>query len=341
MLLTAAACPARAEALSVSAECAVLVCAESGEVLFGKNADRRCAIASITKIMTAVIALESAADRDVVFTDEMAAEGSSLYLQKGDRLSMPELVKGMMAVSGNDAANAVAVTVAGSLEAFAGLMNEKARQLGMSNTHFVTPSGLDDGQHYSTARDMALLCVYAMENEQFRSIVSQRKVTVSYEYPAGKTQVCVNHNKLLSTYEGCIGIKTGYTQKAGRTLTSCAERNGVRLIAVTLNDSNDWEDHRSMLDYGFSLYEPTAAVSAGECFELPVVGADRDSIMVCPEKDMIASVKKDGTDKLERKLYMPHFVYAPISKGTQVGELCIFRNGRKLLSARLYAMQSA
>ncbi len=333
----------RAEALSVGAVCAVLMCADSGEVLFEKNADQRCAIASITKIMTAVIALEEAAanDREVVFDDSMTAEGSSMHLQKGEILRLSELVKGMMAVSGNDAANACAVAAAGSREAFAERMNVKARQLGMKNSHFVTPSGLDDEQHYSSARDMALLCAYAMENERFREIVSQKRVTVNYVLPEGKTQVCVNHNKLLSLYEGCIGIKTGFTKKAGRTLTSCAERSGVRLIAVTLNDSNDWEDHRALLDYGFSLYEQQELISGEERFELPVAGSEKESITVRAENACSPAVKKDGSDHLTYKLYMPPFCYAPIEKGRQVGELCVWRNGRKIWQTRLLADEAA
>lgn len=308
-------------------------------MLFEKNSERRCAIASITKIMTAVIALEyaAAADKEVVFTDAMQAEGSSMYLQRGEILRLSELVKGMLAVSGNDAANAAAIAVAGSREAFAELMNKKALQLGMLNTHFVTPSGLDDEMHYSSAKDMAVLCGYAMDNEQFCNIVSQKSVTVSYVYPEGKTQVCVNHNKLLSMYEGCVGIKTGYTKKAGRTLTSCAERNGVRLIAVTLNDSSDWDDHCRMFDHGFSLFEQTQAVSSEERFELPVVGGESDSVTVCAETDVAAAVKKDGSDRLERKIYMPHFVYAPVSGGQKVGELCVLINGRRKYSVRLIA----
>lgn len=329
---------AYAKEIGISAECAVLMCADSGEILYEKNADKQSAIASITKIMTAVIALEYAAanDKNVTFTDEMTAEGSSMYLKKGEILRLSELVKGMMAVSGNDAANAAAVSVAGSKESFAVLMNEKAKQLGMNNSHFVTPSGLDDDKHYSTARDMAVLCCYAMENEQFRNIVSQKSIKVNYVFPEEKTQLCVNHNKLLSSYEGCIGIKTGYTKKAGRTLTSCAERNGIRLIAVTLNDRNDWADHKTLLDYGFSMYETRRLVSKNDSFELPVVGSEADTVSIHPEKDIYAAVRKDSTDEPEIKLYMPHFIYAPVDRDRPVGELCIFINRKKTtLTAKL------
>jgi len=330
-------CDVKAQSINVGAECAILICADSGEVLYEKNADKKCAIASITKIMTAVIALEYAAanDKTVKFTPEMAAEGSSMYLQNGEILKLSETVKGMMAVSGNDAANAAAVTVAGSNEKFAALMNEKAAQLGMKNTNFVTPSGLDDENHYSTARDMALLCCYAMENDDFKDIVSRRSIEVSYIFPEGKTQTCVNHNKLLSTYKGCIGIKTGYTKKAGRTLTSCAERDGTRLIAVTLNDSDDWNDHKALFDYGFSLYESRTLVKTTDTYKLPVVGSDTDYAEVHPEKDCSVPVRKDGSEMPVRKIYMPHFVYAPVEKGSCVGEVCYYSGKRKIISVRL------
>ena len=327
----------KAGQIGTSAQCAILMDADSGEILYEKNADKKCAVASITKIMTAVIALEYAAENDkaVRFTPEMAAEGSSMYLKNGEILKLSEIVKGMMAVSGNDAANAAAFTVAGSIEGFSALMNEKAKQLGMKNTNFVTPSGLDDENHYSTARDMALLCCYAMKNDDFKKIVSQKSIDVSYIFPEGKTQTCVNHNKLLSTYKGCIGIKTGFTKKAGRTLTSCAERDGVRLIAVTLDDGNDWNDHKELFNYGFSLYESRTLVKMNDTYKLPVVGSDIDYIEVHPEKDCSVPLRKGSTEIPVRKIYMPHFVYAPVVKGTYAGEVCYYSGKRKLLSVRL------
>ena len=238
-----------------SAGAAILYCPENQSILYGHDIHSERAIASITKIMTAVVALEFASvnDVEVTITPQMYAEGSSMYLKEGEVLKLSELVRGMMAVSGNDAANAVAFAVAGSNEDFADLMNEKAAQIGMEHTHFVTPSGLDSEKHYSTAYDMALLCAYAMDDPQFAGIVSERNVSVSYVLPEGKTAEMTNHNRLLSICEGCRGIKTGYTSKAGRTLTSCAERNGKRLIAVTLNDRNDWDDHCRLYDQGFAM----------------------------------------------------------------------------------------
>ncbi len=239
------------------AEAAILYCPDRNEILYGHDIHSRRAIASITKIMTAVVALEYAAkkDIDVKITPAVYAEGSSLYLKENEVLRLTELVKGMMAVSGNDAANAVALAVGGSFEGFAAKMNQKAAQLGMKNTHFVTPSGLDSEQHYSTAYDMALLCTYAMNMPAFAEIVSERNVEVKYVFPEDKTAKLTNHNRLLSICESCKGIKTGYTSKAGRTLTSCAEREGIRLIIVTLGDRNDWDDHCRLYDQGFRMAE--------------------------------------------------------------------------------------
>ena len=321
----------------LSAESAVLICADSGQVLYEKAPDRKMAIASITKIMTAVIALEHAEydDKEIRFTKEMTAEGSSLYLQEGEALTLSQLTAGMMCVSGNDAANAVAVGIAGSLEKFAVLMNEKAASLGMSSTHFVTPSGLDDDEHYSTAHDMSLLCRYAMSMESFRRIVSQKTLTVSYVSPDGKTQCCTNHNKLLSTYQGCTGIKTGFTKKAGRTLTSCAERDGVRLIAVTLKAPDDWNDHRKLFDYGFSVTEGFRTVTAEQRFELPVAGGAADFTYVKPKEECICTVIKGEPQEIKIRVFMPHFVYAPQNSGGTAGRICCYLNGTKVAETEL------
>ncbi len=323
------------EQVQISALSAVLYCADSGEVLYEKAAYEKRPIASITKIMTAVLALE-AEDREVTFTYDMIAEGSSMYLKVGEVIRLSELVKGMMMVSGNDAANAIAVSVAGSKEKFADRMNEKARQLGMRDTHFVTPSGLDDEQHYSTAYDMALLCSYAMKNRQFRAIVSQKSMSVSFVQPENKKQVYVNHNKLLSLYEGCIGIKTGFTRKAGRTLTSCAERNGVRLIAVTLNDGDDWNDHMALYDSGFAMVEKVTLWN--EEAYIPVVGSRKQQIRVMPQESCSAVLKKGS--RVVRHLVMPHFVYAPVQKDSVVGKVQFFLDGKMITESTLTAAES-
>ena len=241
--------PAVAEALEVSATAAVLMDADMGQVLYEKNGDRQMLIASTTKIMTALVVLEHAAPDDVItVTPDHMAEGSSMYLKAGETVRVEELLYGLLLCSGNDAALAL-TECAGGLTPFVALMNEKAAALGMARTSFANPNGLDADGHYSTARDMAVLAAAAMENPTFRRICSSRSVTIGQ-------RTMENHNRLLRQMEGCIGLKTGYTQAAGRTLVSCTEREGCRLVAVTLQDGNDWADHAALYDYGFRLTAP-------------------------------------------------------------------------------------
>ena len=237
--------PCRAEAVQLSAAAAILMDADSGEVLYEKDAARRMRIASTTKIMTALVVLEHARLTDTItVTGDHMVEGSSMYLKPGETVMVEELLYGLMLCSGNDAALALA-DCCGGLETFVAAMNDKAAALGMTDTSFVNPNGLDDENHYSTARDMAVLAAYAAQDPTFRRICSTRTATVG-----GRTMT--NHNKLLSQVEGCIGMKTGYTRAAGRTLVSCAEREGRRLVAVTLCDGNDWADHKALYEMGFA-----------------------------------------------------------------------------------------
>ena len=245
--------PAVAEALEVSATAAVLMDADMGQVLYEKNGDRQMLIASTTKIMTALVVLEHAAPDDVItVTPNHMAEGSSMYLRAGETVRVEELLYGLLLCSGNDAALAL-TECAGGLTPFVALMNEKAAALGMAHTSFANPNGLDADGHYSTARDMAVLAAAAVENPTFRRICSSRSVTIGQ-------RTMENHNRLLRQVEGCIGLKTGYTRAAGRTLVSCAERDGCRLVAVTLQDGDDWADHAALYDYGFRLTAPRRGV---------------------------------------------------------------------------------
>lgn len=245
--------PAVAEALEVSATAAVLMDADMGQVLYEKNGDRQMLIASTTKIMTALVVLEHAAPDDVItVTPDHMAEGSSMYLKAGETVRVEELLYGLLLCSGNDAALAL-TECAGGLTPFVALMNEKAAALGMAHTSFANPNGLDADGHYSTARDMAVLAAAAVENPTFRRICSSRSVTIGQ-------RTMENHNRLLRQVEGCVGLKTGYTQAAGRTLVSCTEQDGCRLVAVTLQDGNDWADHAALYDYGFRLTAPRRGV---------------------------------------------------------------------------------
>ena len=244
------------EAVEVSAAAAVLMDADSGRLLYEKNGEKRMLIASTTKLMTALVALEQGGlQQEITVTGGHMAEGSSMYLRPGEKLTLETLLYGLLLSSGNDAALAVTECMGGAVP-FVARMNEKAAELGMENTHFANPNGLDDEAHYSTAEDMAKLAAAAMDDPVLRRVASTRTARIG-----GRT--LTNHNKLLSRVEGCVGLKTGYTRAAGRTLVSCAERDGVRLVAVTLQDRDDWNDHASLYEQGFRVLRPVKAVERG------------------------------------------------------------------------------
>ena len=243
-LLLVSCFPAVAEAVEVSATACVLMDADTGAVLYQKNEGQRMLIASTTKLMTTLVVLERGGLGDVVtVTQQHIAEGSSMYLKPGDRVTVEELLYGLLLCSGNDAALALA-DHCGGLERFVAEMNRKAAELGMTGTSFANPNGLDQEGHYSTARDMARLAACAVKNETLVRLCSTRSVTMG-----GRTMT--NHNRLLRSIDGCIGLKTGYTRAAGRTLVSCVRRNGRTLVAVTLQDGNDWADHAALYEFGF------------------------------------------------------------------------------------------
>lgn len=301
--------------IDISASSAVLLVSGSNEVLFEKSAYEKRPMASTTKIMSSIIAIESGRlDEEITVTQEMTAvEGTSMGLLPNDRVSVSELVYGMLLSSGNDAANATAITIAGSTDAFVSMMNDKAKQIGMLSTHFATPSGLDAGDHYSTAFDMALLGSYAIENEQFLEICSSSSAVVDYGNPPYKRRL-TNHNKLLKIYDGAIGIKTGFTKKSGRCLVSAAERDGVTLICVTLNDADDWNDHKKLLDYGFDIVKRYDNYQRD--FLIGIVGGKEASVNA-----QLQRAPKIGSlnGQITQKVYIEHFLYAPVNKNDVVG----------------------
>lgn len=243
--------PAQAvQAPAVSANAAIVYDASTQEILWEHNSTQRSLIASTTKIMTAFLVIQICPlDQTVIVPPEaVGVEGSSVYLKAGECLCVKELLLGLMLASGNDAAVALAIHAAGSVENFVKLMNWEAERLQLNDTRFANPNGLDDEENYSTAKDLAILTANALENPAFAGLVRTKNATVG-------GRMVVNHNKLLWSYEGCIGVKTGFTKAAGRILVSAAERDGRRLIAVTIDDGNDWRDHAALLDYGFSCIE--------------------------------------------------------------------------------------
>lgn len=306
----------------VNAQGALLLEAESGEVIFGQDPNARLPMASTTKIMTALVALESLPpDTEVKITAEsVGVEGSSIYLQKGETLSLEQLLYALMLESANDAASAIAIGVAGSVEAFADKMNERARTLGLVNTHFVNPHGLDDPSHYTTAYELAMITREALENPIFRKICATPRHAIPLQGDEG-TRVLVNHNRLLSSYPGCIGVKTGYTKRTGRCLVTAAQREGVTLIAVTLNAPDDWRTHKTMLDYGFSLYK-RVLLWEEEDFSIPLwlVSGEQEYVMPKCSKPFSATLRRDH-GAIRCVVELPPFVYAPVYAGEFVGRL--------------------
>lgn len=323
----------------ISAKSAIVMDADGHEILFGENIHKKLPMASTTKIMTSLLTLEAAEKNDnpVTITDEMVrVEGSSMGLRAGNKITLESLAEGMLAVSGNDAANSAAIAIGGSFGSFAGLMNKKAISLGMKDTHYVTPSGLDDENHYSSAYDLAVLASEAMENKDFADIVSKKIIKIHFELP-NEIRTYKNHNKLLSMYDGCNGVKTGFTKKSGRCLVSSAEKNGVRIIAVTMSDPCDWEDHQKLLDYGFSKLESVKIDDSSFCVSLPVVGGDKGTVEVTGTASDNIVIPKGNEKNLKRFVQLPHFVYAPVSGGEVLGHVCYVLNGKTAAETELMA----
>ena len=326
------------EAPEVSAKAAVVYNGATGEVIYEKSADERLPMASTTKIMSALIVLEQNGldDRFIVDSEAVKTEGSSMGLQEGDEVSLRDLACGMLLPSGNDAANAAAVRVSGSVEKFVALMNERAKLMGLADTHFVTPSGLDDytDEHYSTAMDMAMLASQAMQNTNFREICGLKKVQLSFGHPPYERWL-INTNKLLDR-EGITGIKTGFTDKARRCLVSSCMREGCELICVTLNDPDDWNDHMKLYGYAFSKVQPRR-ISPPES-KVRINSADGGEL-VCDVPDLIMSMTEKAAQRVTEKVYIPQFVYAPVEKDESVGKVVYELDGRDIAERTIKAAQ--
>ena len=309
----------RADDVVTNAKAAVLIEPESGKILHSKNMDAKLQMASTTKIMSAILTIESG-NIDEPFTVDSEAirvEGSSMGLIEGDTVTKRALCYGMLLPSGNDAANAAAVAVAGSVEDFVALMNKKAEELGLNSTHFVTPSGLDDftDSHYSTAYDMAKLAAYALKNDVFREICSTKSISLDL---GGRSLWLGNTNKLLGTCEGVFGVKTGFTDKAGRCLITACERGGISLICVTLGDSTDWIDHTNLYDYGYSVLERIEL--GGDSYKVAAVGGNENVVELKSEK-VLMTVDKGCAERIEKTVMLPQFIYAPTEKGSVCGQV--------------------
>ena len=321
--------------LEVNAEAAVVMDADSGRLLYAQNPDKRLANASTTKIMTALLTLEQP-DQDRYFTvdsDAIQVEGTTMGLQPGDSVTLHQLAAGMLLPSGNDAANAAAVEIAGSEEAFVRLMNQRAAELGLENTQYRNPSGLDAEGHYSSARDLATLAAHALENEDFADIVSKQEIRMAFGNPPYNRSLYTT-NKLLERYPYAIGVKTGYTDDAGLCLVTAAEKDDTRLIIVTLNGKDDVNTHMRLYEHFFPRLARVDLSGFTEGLSVPVTGGTRDNVAAVPAAEPEAALLEREYDELTREVELPQFVYAPVQAGQVLGEI-------RLLSGDKVVWQSA
>ncbi len=325
------------ECPSLSAESAILMCGDGSTVICGKNADKRMAMASTTKIMTALVAARNFDLQKEVKVDAAAVgvEGSSIYLYAGERMTMEDLLYAMLLESANDAAAAIAIAVGGSIDGFCDMMNDCARELGLSDTHFTNPHGLYDEDHYTTARELAIIAAEALSDPTVKKIVATKKHTIT---PIeGNVRVLYNHNKMLSRYDGAIGVKTGFTKKSGRCLVSAAERDGFVLIAVTLNASDDWNDHTKLLDTGFENFERVVFASKGNFnYSLPVTGGVDDHVILSNTDELSAILPKGNAKDAECVIEtVNRFEFAPVKPNQVGGRVSYIIDGKIIASSDL------
>ena len=325
---------------SVSAKSACAIESSSKEVYFEKNSNEKMSMASTTKIMTAIIVIENSKLDDLIKIDSRSVgiEGSSIYLKEGECLSVEDLLYALLLESANDASIALAIHCAGSVECFVDLMNKKTNELELSNTHFTNPHGLYDENHYTTAHDLAKIALYAMNLPVFYDIVSTyKKVILPNEE---NSRVLINHNKLLRTYDGAIGVKTGFTTNSGRCLVSCAEKDGARLVCVTLDAPNDWSDHTYMLNLGFTIYEGINLANCGDyVLDIPVINGKKQSILCTNYDSLNATVKKESKN-ISAEFEVNQLLCAPIKQGDLVGKIIFKNNDSQIAFLNLYALEN-
>lgn len=328
-------------AIDISAKSAVLIEPQCGDVIFEKNANERLPMASTTKIMTAIVVIENAPlDKTVKIEPYMTGvEGSSIYLKVGEELTVKELLYALMLESANDAAVALAYTVGGSIEGFAQMMNDKATTLGLTSTHFENPHGLDSQNHYTTAKELGIIASYAMKNQVFAEIASTAKMAISSADGDGK-RLLVNHNRLLRTYDGANGVKTGFTKRCGRCLVSSALRDGVSLICVTLNAPNDWQDHEKLLNYGFERFVNINLVSKNEYnIELNTVNGQKSTVSATNSSSLSVTLQR-GNINVSAVLEANRLICAPIYEGEQLGKIVFYNGGTKIGEVPIVATET-
>ena len=332
--------PESSAAPTVSASSVCLMDAKTGEVLFEKNMKEERGMASTTKIMTAIVALEHGNLDDTVTVSANAAntEGSSIWLSQGEQIKLSDLLYGLMLASGNDSAVAIAEHIGGSVDEFVRLMNEKAKEIGAEHTSFANSNGLTADGHYTTAYDLALITRYAMQNNTFREIVSTWQTTIPHE-GAEWDRSLTNHNKLLNLYDGCIGVKTGFTKAAGRCLVSAAERDGVILICVTLNDPDDWNDHIHLMDDGFSQYESTVLAEKGQILSSIKIPESTETMDVMVSETLSLPIRTAQASLLKSEIQI-HELHLPVAVGDPVGDMVFFIEDKEIGRVPLLSTQA-
>ena len=339
ILFLLAGTAARADAeISVQAKAAILIEADSGRVLYEQNADERLPMASTTKIMTALIAVEHCGMDEIVTAGKNASgvEGTSIYLSEGEQLTMHQMLQGLMLRSGNDAAVAIAEHIAGDTETFASLMNARAEMLG-ADAYFVTPNGLDKGGHSASARAMALIARAAMQNETFRELVSTQEAVIPWvdnEY----SRVLRNKNRLLTEYEGATGIKTGFTGKAGRCLVFSAERDGMELIGVVLNCPDWFNEAEKLLDWGFANFSRQICAQAGEkVAEAKILNGQKKAVSLCAQETLVFPIGK--ADRWNLEMNIREEMEAPVQAGETAGYMALIVDGEEAARTALVAAE--
>ncbi len=324
------------ENLDLSAQSYILIDSQTGRVLYERNAHRKMPMASTTKIMTALVALEKGNidDKVVIKKESVGVEGSSIYLRDGEILSLKDMLYGLMLRSGNDAAEAIAIHIGGDLDSFVSLMNKKAQSIGALNTNFANPHGLHHDLHYSTAYDLALITKAAFSYDEFANIVRSK----SYVADREENNYFYNKNKTLWEYTGGDGVKTGYTMRSGRCLVSSASKNGMRLIAVSLNAPNWFNDNYKLLDYGFNNYKEFLIYDKGQFMKKTnVINGNKEFVNLVSENSFFYPLKDGEREKITVSIDVPSDIQTPIERGDRIGYINTYFDGQLINKSNLIA----
>lgn len=324
---------------SIDGESAILMDVKSGRVILEYNPHIRLPMASTTKIMTTLVALENGnlQENIKVNKDIVGIEGSSIYLYDEEKITLEDLLYGLMLRSGNDAAMAIANHIGGDLKGFTNMMNIKAKEIGANNTNFVNPHGLPDENHYSTAYDLALITKEAMKIDKFKEIVSTKK----WESKRDKNNMFYNKNKTLWECEGGDGVKTGYTQKAGRCLVSSATREDVQLISVVLNNQNWFDDCYKLMNYGFENFNTYVIVGKDQYIDkLPIDNGEKDTLMIVTKESFSYPLQEDELKNIKIHIDLPEKIAAPIKKGSNIGNITVYLDGKLIYKENLIANEN-